>query len=360
MPKISPKIFLISIFLISMALITSSCAPSISNFNSYLPQQFPKTEFMPSPEMSEGKPPKVVVFDFDEGKNEIANQADLGKSISVEIENVLTENRLAQLVDRKVAEKLEKEIALAEMNKTGIYKGPEISDYAVFGTIGNAGFTKKYSGGMLIPNGNGGLTKTAPSFTYSSDVSGNIKIYELPSMQVVANFEFAGKKTKKEEVKTNNNVSIGGLIEFGGQKAEGLNREDGLVRSAGQEAIDNVSFDIKNFFAKKGFVLEKRSLKDKVIFKISVGSADGVKTGDNFEVIGKYEIINSITGKSEIERRSIASGKVANKIDPKSSWVLIDDKDTINAIRLGDVVQFKYQRSFIGKASKKFNGLGLF
>ena len=355
MTKISPKLFLVS-----LALIAISCSPTISNFNSYLPQQLPKTEFMPSPEAADGKPPKVVVFEFDEGKNEIANQADLGKSVSVAVESILTENRLAQLVDRKAAAKLEKEIALAEMSKTGTYKGPEIADYAVSGAIGNAGFTKKYSGGILMPSGNGGLTKTAPKFTYTSDVSGNIKIYELPSMQVVANFEFAGKKIKSEEVKTNNNVSIGGLIEFGGQKVEGLNRDDGLVRNAGREAVNNISFDIKNFFAKKGFVLEKRSLKNKAIFKISVGSADGVQTGDNFEVIGKYEITNAITDKSEIERRIIASGKVADKIDPKSSWVLIDDKDTINAIRLGDIVQFKYQRSFMDKAHKAVDGLELF
>ncbi len=344
---------------ILLALFASSCTPTISNFNSYLPQQFPKTEFMPSKDLVNGKPPRVVVFELDEGENQIAKQADLGKAITVAVENVLTENRLSQLVDRKIATKLEKEIALAEMNKTGSYKGPEVAEYAISGSIGNAGFTNKYSGGILIPNGNGGLTKTAPKFTYTSDVSGNIKIYELPSMNVVANFEFAGKKSKSEEVKTDNNLSIGGVIEFGGQKAEGLSRDDGLVRNAGREAIDNVSFDIKNFFAKQGFILEKRALKNKIIFKISVGSTDGIKVGDKFQVTAQYEIENALTGKNEIERRIIASGQVSDKIDPKSSWVLIDDKDTINLIRLGDTVRFKYQRGLWSKTTKVVDSLGL-
>ncbi|MES2677046.1 MAG: hypothetical protein V4612_01855 [Pseudomonadota bacterium] len=347
-------------FTILLALSAGACSPTISNFNAYLPQQLPKTNFMPSKDVAEGRPPKVVVFELDEGKNDVANQADLGKSITVAVENVLTENRLAELVDRKIATKLEKEIALAEMNKTGSYKGPQVADYAISGAIGNAGFTKKYSGGFVIPNKDGTLTKTAPKFTYTSDVSGNIKVYELPSMQVVANLEFAGKKSKSEEVKTNNNVSIGGLIEFGGQKAEGLNRDDGLVRNAGREAIDNVSFDIKNFFAKKGFILEKRVLKNKAIFKVSVGSADGVKMGDKFEVIGKYEIENSLTGKTEVERRIIVSGEVSDKIDPKTAWVLIDDSDVVNSIRLGDMVQFKYKRGFWSKTTKAVDGLGLF
>jgi hypothetical protein len=340
------------ITIILSALIISSCSPTIKNFNSYLPQPLPKTNFMPSAEAVEGKPPKVVVFELDEGSNQSAKDADLGRSVAINVENVLTGKRLAELVDRKIASKLEKEIALAEMNKTGSYKGPAVADYAVSGAISSAGFTKKYSAGYIIPNKDGGFTKTEPKFNYSGDVAGNLKIYELPSMQVVGNVEFAGKKSRSENVKTDNNLSIGGLVEFGGQKAEGLNKDDDLVRKAGKEAIENSAVDIENFFAKKGFILEKRVLKTKTIFKISVGSADGIKIGDKFEVIGKYEIENAITGKSEIESRILANGEVADKIDPKSSWVLIDNADVVNSIRLGDVVRFKYKRSFFYKATK--------
>jgi hypothetical protein len=337
---------------ILFALIINSCSPKISNFNAYLPYPLPKTNFMPSAEVADGKPPKVVVFELDEGANQSAKDADLGRTLAVNVENVLTQNRLAELVDRKIASKLEKEIALAEMNKTGSYKGPAVADYAISGAISGAGFNKKYNAGYIIPNQNGGFTKTAPKFTYTGDVAGNLKIYELPSMNVVGNVEFAGKKSRSENVKTDNNMSIGGLIEFGGQKAEGLNRDDDLVRQAGKEAVENAAVDIKNFFAKKGFILEKRVLKNKTIFKISVGSADGIKIGDKFEVIGRYEIENAITGKSEIESRIIGSGEVADKIDPKSSWVLIEDVDAVNAIRLGDVVRFKYKRSWFDQVVK--------
>lgn len=339
----------------SLALVTlfaSSCTPTISNFGSYQPQPFPRTSFMPTSDMVEGKPARVVVFELDQGQNQIAQQADLGKSITVNTENVLTKNHLAQLVDRNIAGKLQQEIALAEMNKTGVYKGPEVADYAVSGAIANAGFTKKYSNGMMIPTRNG-VTNIPPKFTYTADVSGNIKVYELPSMSVVANFEFSAKKSRSEDVKTDNNISVGGgLLQFGGQKAEGLNRDDGLVRKAGADAIDSIAVDIKNFFAKKGFILEKRVLKDKAIFKINVGSADGIEAGDKFEVIGKYQTKNALTDKAEIERRIIASGVVSDRIDPKTCWILIDDEKTINTIRLGDMVQFKYQRSFFDKASK--------
>jgi hypothetical protein len=61
------------------------------------------------------------------------------------------------------SENPEKEIALAEMNKSGSYKGPQVADYAISGAIGNAGFTKKYSGGMMIPNVENNNVRTASS-----------------------------------------------------------------------------------------------------------------------------------------------------------------------------------------------------
>jgi hypothetical protein len=139
---------------------------------------------------------------------------------------------------------------------------------------------------------------------------------------------------------------------LGGQKADGASSDNALVRKAAQDAINYASFEVKNFFAKKGYILEKRVLKSKIIFKISLGSSHKVEAGDKFDIIGKYEITNPITGKSEIEHRIIASGEVSGKIDPESSWVLIDNSNAINSIRLGDMVKFKYERGFFSKLEK--------
>ena len=341
------------IIITTSVLFFTACAPTISNFNSYQKQPISKTAFMPDPEVIEGiRPTKVVVFNLDENDIQIAKQASLGSAVTANIENALTKDRLAKLVDRKSASKLEKEIALAEMNKTGSYKGPEIADYAISGTISNASFTKKYSSGGIYPNKDGSMTRVPPKFTYIGDISGNIKIYELPSMSVVENFEFSGKKSRVENVQSDNNVSIGGLVEFGGQQAKGIDRDDNLVRKAGEEAISDLSVDIKNFFARRGFILERRSLKSKSIFKINLGSSDGIAQGDKFEITGQYETENALTGKNEVERRIIAEGAVSDKIDPQTSWVIIDDNQAIENIRIGDSVKFKYKKSFFNKIGK--------
>lgn len=330
---------------LTLLLLTTSCATTIKDFDKYQKQFLTKTEFMPTKENLENKPPKIVVFALDENDNTVATQSQLGNSIANNVENILAQNRLGELVDRKASTKLQKEIALAEMNKTGSYKGPKIADYAISGTISNAGFSNKYSSGSTFINPkNGQVVSVPPKYTYSSDVAGNLKIYELPSLTVVQAIEFAGKKTRTENVQQNGGLSLGGL-QIGGSQVKGTERDDNLVRKAGEDAVSNLTVDLKNALAKKGYILEKRSLDKKVIFKISLGSDDGIKQDDKFEVTGQYEIENAITNESEIERRIIASGVVSDKIDPKSAWVVIDDPKQAETLRLGDAVKMKYKKN---------------
>ncbi len=326
-------------------LIAASCSTTIKNLDQYQKQFLTKTEFMPTKENLENKAAKIVVFALDENDNEVATQSQLGNSIANNLENVLAKNQLAELVDRNANKKLQKEIALSEMKKTGSYKGPKVADYAISGTISNAGFNSKYSSGSTFYNPKTRqLVSIPPRYTYTSDVAGNIKIYELPSLTVVNTIEFSGKKSRSENVQQNGGLNFG-AFQIGGEQIKGTARDDSLVRQAGEDAVDNISVEIKNALAKRGYILEKRTLDNKTIFKISLGSLDGIKQDDKFEVSSKYEIENPITEETEIENRIIAQGSVSNIIDPKSSWVVIEDSKQAEKIRLGDSVKMKYKKS---------------
>lgn len=331
-------------YLALIAILATSCAPTIKNFDLYQKQFLTKTTFMPSKDNLKNKAPKVVVFALEENDNIVATQAGLGASVANNIENILSQNKLAELVDRKASKKLRKEIKLAEMNKTGSYKGPKVADYAISGAISNAGFTSKYSSGSTFINPKTGrLVSTPPKYKYVSDVAGNIKIYEMPSLTVIETIEFSGKKRRSENVRQSGGLSMGAL-QIGGKKLDGSSRDDTLVRKAGEDGIYNARISLKNAFAKKGYILEKRNYKNKSIFKITLGSSDGIKQGDKFDIIAKYEIENAITGDIEIERKIIASGVVSDLINHKHSWVLIKNSKKINRIRLGDIVKIKYKK----------------
>lgn len=335
-----------------------ACAPTIKHFDDYQKQFLPQSAFMPTKEQLKGQAPKVVVFALEENQNDVATQAGLGKSIADILETTLGRNRLAELVDRGASQKLKQEIALVEMNKTGSYKGPIVADYAISGTIANAGFTSKYSAGFSYFNPKTKqFISVPPQYHYQSNVSGNIKIYELPSLQVMDSIEFQGTKKRSENVRQDGGLALG-AIQIGGNKVDGSARDDTLVRQAGYEAMNDIEVDIKNFFAKKGYILEKRVNDKKTIFKISIGLDDGIKQGDQLEVIGKYDVQNPITLEAETERRIIAKGVVSDQINPKSAWIIIKDQETINKIRLGDMVKMKYKknkfRHFIKKLTYAF------
>lgn len=338
-----------------LVLVLASCAPKISDFAKYQKQFISETEFMPDADSLEGKAPKVVVFEFDEANIDIAKEADLGNTVAKKVESELTKDRLAEIVDRKSASKLQKEIQLAEMNKTGVYKGPRVADYAVSGGISNADYNSKYvSGSTYFNPRNGQMISIPPKYVYSSNVSGNIKIFELPSLQVVEVIEMSGKSSRSENVQNNGGFSLGG-IKLGGRDADAAPKDNGMVRKAGEDAVDEASVSLKNYFAKKGYILEKRSLGNKAIFKINLGSTHGIKHGDSFEVYGQYEVENSISHKTEIERRIIATGRVSQIVDPKHCWIILDKKDQETAIRIGDMVKMKYSKSFFKSLFKAAN-----
>ena len=338
--------------LLALFFIVTSCTPSIKNFDKYQKQFISKSEFMPDEKTLENKLLKVAIFDFEEGDIEVAKQSNLGKSVATSMESILSKYRLAELVDRKATEKLQKEVQLSEMNKTGSYKGPKLADYAVSGSIANANFANKYVAGSTYVNPKtGNLISIPPKFIYSSQVVGNIKIYELPSLTVIDTIELDGKSVRTENVQQDGGISFGG-IQVGGTQESGIQRDDGLVREAGADAVDEAESAIRNAFAKRGFILEKRTFDGKSIFKVNLGSEDGVKHGDKFELIGQYEVENSITGKSEVERRVVTMGVISDKIDPKNCWIILEDKKKADVVRIGDMIKMKYSKSSMKSFAK--------
>jgi hypothetical protein len=331
--------FQIRNFSIILLFTLSSCL-SIRNFDSYQKVPLSESEFLPTKSELKGEIKKVVVFPFDIGNNKIAKNANVSKVAITSIENILTENKLIKLIDRNSAKKLKQEIILAEMKKSGNYKGPQIADYAIMGDFSNASFTSKYKAARPGYKPNEGVYLIPAGFEYKADIAGNVKIYELPSMSVIENVAFQSKALRTESSKEEG-ADILGVINIKGKRDQGAKRDDGLVRQATKKAIEKISNKLKNIFAKKGYILEKRIYKKKAIFKISLGSNDGIKKGDKFEIIGKFEEENNITNESEIENKILAKGKISDRINAKSSWILIDEDD-YSKIRLGDIVKIKY------------------
>lgn len=337
--------------------ILSSCAPKIKNFDKFEKSALNESNFIPTKEELEQSLPKIIIFDFDDKNIDVAKNSNLGSSIAKDIEAIITENNLAELVDRSTADKLQNEIALAQVNGDLSYSGPSVSDFAITGDISNANFSSKYVASRASYNRKTGQYFFSPAkYVYTASVSGIIKVIEIPSLKTIKTIEFNSSKSIEENVQANGGIRIGN-IGIGDTSVAAQTRNDGLVREAANKAVRFVEEDIKNILAKKGYILEKRKFKNKTIFKINLGSKDGIKIGDNFHVIAKYQDQNPITNEIEEESKIIAKGKISDQINENSSWVIIEDEN-IDKIRMGDKIQIFYKKSFYKKNHKTFGFIG--
>jgi hypothetical protein len=321
-----------------------SCSPTIRNFDKYQKAPLLETKFMPSKEAVMGKPAVIAVFPLETNDMPVAEKINLGSSMAVDIENILTKDKIVELADRKAFQKLRQEVELSEMKSDKIYEGPIVADYIISGSISRTNFTSKYISGRHNFNANtGSYSYIPPKWRYNAEVSGNIKIYELPSLRVVENFEIRGKSQ---------------MTENAGSKTKVKTEDESLIKKTSKEALDYISADLKNFFSQKGYILEKKVLGRRTIFKTSLGSRSGAKPGDKIIILAKKEEENELAARNEIIEQTIAEGSISDIINQAFSWIIITNEKDIAKIRLGDIVQIKYKKSFWQKHGGVIKGAG--
>lgn len=311
-------------FLASMGCATHQ----IKTLDEYQSTTIEKAKHAPSPEVLQRGKAKVVVFAFDNNGNQVAEEAQLGLSMAGKIEAVLTESNTVEIVDRSIATKLQEEIKLAEMNQTGAYEGPSVADFAISGSISNASFTHKFFEATRTVDKKGKVYVTAPSFRYTANVEGTIKIYEIPSMKVVKVLKISDNKARSEETRSSNNYA---------------EKDDDLVRGAGLDAIGSIKSELKNQMAPQAYVLDKKIKDSTAIFKVNLGAEKGAQAGDKCEIFTVTDNVNQLTGATETETHKLCDGVVSNQITSTSSWIVASAEESKD-VKLGDQVKVVYSK----------------
>ncbi|WP_138708174.1 hypothetical protein [Desulfocurvibacter africanus] len=322
---------LLLLMTLTLCLSFAGCAPTISNLGEYHAIQMSQADFMPAPEQLKSAKTKIVVFPLSESNIAIAQKSNLGTVTAGAVENQLSGGAV-ELVDRQSAEKLQQEVMLSEINNHGTYNGPQVADFAISGNVDKATFGYKYSEAYTTRDSKGNTSYHPAQFTYSANVSGKIKIIQLPSLEVVKTIAFADSVGMSEDAHGRVPTQDSGTP---------------LVVKAATDAIHSARIDLKNYFAKKGYVLEKRTKKDDAIYKINLGSEDGLMTGDICQIYTINRTVNAITQEESTEELLLGEGTVSNQMGANYSWLIIDDADLQAPIRLGDYVKAKYSKGFL-------------
>ena len=319
-----------------------SCASVQLDDPSILPKApLPPAAVMPSKNEVNYAKYKVVIFSPNNSANALARSANVGNSIAAALEIQIAEGG-SDIVDRTIANVLEEEIRLAEMRGRSEYHGPNIADFAITGTVTETKIKSSFSKEERRKLEDGSYSVSPASCTHVAQIEANLRVYSLPEIKYVKSFSI--KRSKKLSQETNNSRCPLAQAE-----------REGLVRAAATRAVNVQREVIKNYFARKAYVLERRLDKRRNLFKLSAGEIVGLKP--NLKVVF-YQVRrsrNGITGEVVHEVHSVAEGQVSTLVGPNYAWVYVDDEEDATKIRMGDYAKANHSVSGFKKVGRALN-----
>ncbi|UTT85029.1 hypothetical protein LZI70_01640 [Vibrio pelagius] len=252
---------------------------------------------------------KVVVLPVDIGFENSAS-----KKIQSAMRNALetqVDQTGANLVDRKIANKVKGEIKLAEQSGRLSSKGVPIADYAIITEVTRADLSTSFSERRTYENDDGETKVIPASCSYDFDVEAIAKVVALPSMEVVKRIKLEGDKYSSSE--TNNSRCPVSNATYGS-----------MATKAATEAV-NYSAEINKMLAASAPVLEMRQCEAGTQVRIAMGKNQKIKPGVD---ILFSNAMKSMEGETEIH--PIGEGYVVNNeinaVTDKYSWVVVDEE----------------------------------
>lgn len=312
------------------------CASNtIKSLDEYSQVPMANAAIMPTETELEAKPYKVVVFEVNDQDVQLAKESDVGTTVSGRLVTNINEAN-ATMVDSTGLSDLKQAIE----TKSSDYDANGVADYAVTGQISAANFSKEFTKTSAYKDKEGKVHVIPAYCTYSAVVRGNVNIYSVKTKEVVSNIGLSGNNSKKTEDPKVNRWST----------CPPISQQEivSIVRGAGNSAANGTKLQMQNFFAPKGYVLERRTNGKKSIFKVSLGQVNGAKKNLKAVFYNIEQGQNPITGKTTEAQNKIAEGEVTNRVDARQAWIMVDDEEVASQIKLGDMVNIKYEKRFLG------------
>jgi hypothetical protein len=323
---------LLALCVASTTLLAGCAGNQIQDLNSYSRTTLQPADIMPSNDEMSGDKTKVVIFNPIDSDIRLAKNAKLGHSIATSLEKHIAVTG-SEIVDRNIAKKLRKEIQLAEMKGGSTYKGPNIADYAITGTVSAANVGSRFTEARRWEDKKGKIHESPAKCTYTAEVSANMRIYKLPALSFSKAITLEDSVSVSEESRNSN-------CPFS------IAAQESLVRQAASDSAEDARIEFQNYFAPKAYVLERRTKEDVSIFKISQGNNLGFTADSDIEIYHLEESTNPLTKKTTTEEYSVSEGTISNQVGKSHAWVVVDDQEKAARIKLGDYVKVSYSKGF--------------
>lgn len=321
-------------FLSITLLLLSGCGASIDSIEAYTPIPLEKSPYMPTKDEIKSGKTKVVLTPINDKKFSLAQKANLGQSLYVELERELSTSGTVEVLDRDISQKFENEIRLSELDEASQMSEIDLSvaKYAISGSLSNAQFTSSFVQTQRWQDKEGKTYVIPAHYNYKASVSGILKIYAIPSMKILKTIEFSDYVTRSEDSK------------FYGDRHYPSD-VSGMINQAGRSAVHSTRNTFKNFLAPKGYIMEQRSDGEQTIVHVNIGKADGLVTGNEVDIYSVRSSTNPFTEEEEIQNVKIAKGIISDKLSEHRAWIILEEHS--QEIKLGDYIKANYSKEFL-------------
>lgn len=331
----------------------SACTTKIKQFHQYEKVPLLELEHMPTKEDVDVSLPRILLIASKPTLKEIA-ETNAHQVVKNRIITILESQKFASIVERNKNKKILQEQTIAEFEgKSG--ESLKSVDYILEINIANITFSRThktvidplemmlFATSVAMTNGNTNASiGSSTKYEYTSAIDGIIKIYAVPKMNIIATLPLNGLAKSNELASVDSNVSLGLIRMNVGDNIKSKAKDSNLTYKAINKAIANMIPQLKKFLKKEAYILEKRQLKNKVIFAINHGKDQEFKSQDRLTIIREVVNTNPLTDEDEALEEEVCNGIIAkNTIFKKRSWVLFDESCS-SKIRLGDKVFVQY------------------
>lgn len=297
---------------------------------------------------------KVILLQSEQSTSGGQAYQELTDALTRQVAATLGEGGV-EIVDRSLAGKLDQEIKMCELQgsgKCGSQLEPSVARYAVKATITNASYAptlipaQRMTGGdttfaiaaasypgfveRLAVDGKNDQIIIKPHFNHVAQVSTAVRVYEVPSLREIKAVTSSGADNQRT--------------------ADRAPLESQLLLASLKTAVESTEAkaDLLNVFAPRGFVIGRRTNGKKMIFKVSMGSAQGLLPGARVVVVSEQDSTNPITKKSSTDLIDVVKGRVSELVLTSEAWIIPDDDEKAGKVSLGDQVMVKHEKGFQG------------
>jgi len=324
------------IFTTGSALLLSGCLSNPVKLSDYSARQLIPTDPLPTKEEIKADRARVVIFEPKINGNKVATKAKLDEGVAVALDEHISETG-TEIIDRSIAQTLKKELQLAEIKGKSEYTGPNIADYAITGKITEANLDSKFVAASQWQNEKGETYNSPAHCKYTANVKASLRIYKLPALHYLKTIIIEDAERISKDPK-------------GTKCALKQDDKNTLFREAANGAVKKTREEFQNFFAPKAYVLERRAKEDDSIFKISKGKANGFNPDDSVKLYHLDTSTNPLTGEANAHEYEIVTGTISNLAGDHHAWVLVEDKNAADQVKLGDYAKAFYEKGMFESA----------